>query len=75
MLQSATKFVGSSMNAQESKQAPKYDILAYFEVDLMTIMHRAHETYLEEMKKKEDGRPDFAARKACNYLEEAIEVM
>jgi len=34
---------------------------------------KAHETYLEEMKKKEDGRPDFAARKACNYLEEAIE--
>jgi len=33
----------------------------------------AHATYAEAMKKKEDGRPDFAARKACNYLEDAIE--
>ena len=38
-------------------------------------MRRAHETYAEEMKKKDDGRPDFAARKACNYLEDAIEVI
>ena len=36
-------------------------------------MCRAHGTYAEAMK-KEDGRPDFAARKACNYLEDAIEV-
>jgi hypothetical protein len=34
---------------------------------------KAHADYLEAMKKKEDGRPDFAARKACNYLEQAIE--
>ena len=54
---------------------PNMTFLGYFEGDLMTIMHRAHETYLEEMKKKEDGRPDFAARKACNYLEDAIEVI
>ena len=36
-------------------------------------MCRAHGTYAEAMK-KEDGRADFAARKACNYLEDAIEV-
>ena len=38
-------------------------------------MFRSHETYAEAMKKKEDGRPNFAARKACNYLEDALEVV
>ena len=26
------------------------------------------------MEKGDDGRPDFMARKSCNYLDEAIEV-
>jgi len=34
---------------------------------------KAHATYAEAMKKGDDGRPDFRARKACNYLEDAIE--
>jgi len=34
---------------------------------------KAHAKYAEAMKKGEDGRPDFRARKACNYLEDAIE--
>ena len=38
-------------------------------------MFRAHAKYAEAMEKGEDGRPDFRARKACNYLEDAIEVM
>ena len=38
------------------------------------VMCRAHGSYAEAMKKGDDGRPDFAARKACNYLEDAIEV-
>ena len=38
-------------------------------------MCRAHGIYAEAMKKKEDGRPNFAARKACNYLEDALEVV
>ena len=38
------------------------------------VMCRAHGSYAEAMKKGGDGRPDFAARKACNYLEDAIEV-
>ena len=38
------------------------------------VMCRAHGRYAEAMKKGDDGRPDFAARKACNYLEDAIEV-
>jgi len=33
----------------------------------------AHATYVEAMAQKEDGRPDFRARKSCNYLEDAIE--
>ena len=39
------------------------------------IMRRAHTTYLDAMKEKEDGRPDFVARKSCNYMEDGIEVM
>ena len=38
------------------------------------VMCRAHGSYAEAMKKGDDGRPDFEARKACNYLEDAIEV-
>ena len=37
-------------------------------------MCRAHGTYAEAMKKNEDGRPEFAARKVCNYLEAAVVV-
>jgi len=33
----------------------------------------AHSTYLEAMKKGEDGRDHFRARKTCNYLVDAIE--
>ena len=42
-------------------------------MDWKTIC-RAHATYAEAMLKGDDGRPDFEARKACNYLEDAIEV-
>jgi len=33
----------------------------------------AHNTYLNNMKKKDDGRPNFRARKTCAYLMEAVE--
>jgi len=34
----------------------------------------AHQTYLAAMTaKEEDGRPDYKARKTCNYLVDAIE--
>ena len=35
---------------------------------------RAHETFKEQIAVGKDGRPDFAARKACNYMEIAIQV-
>jgi len=41
--------------------------------EFIACTKKSHETYAEAMKKKEDGRPDFAARKSCNYLEDAIE--
>merc|ERR1712037_462303 len=34
---------------------------------------KAHETFKEQIGLGGDGRPDFAARKACNYLESAIQ--
>jgi len=34
---------------------------------------RAHRKYKESMRAGQDGRDDFAARKACNYLEEGVE--
>ena len=38
-------------------------------------MHgRAHDTFKEQIAIGKDGRPDFAARKACNYMETAIQV-
>merc|ERR1712032_761590 len=33
----------------------------------------AHQEYVEAMKKGDDGRPAFRARKTCNYLVAAIE--
>jgi len=35
---------------------------------------QAHQTYVTAMKLGDDGRPDWRARKTCNYLTEAIEV-
>ena len=37
-------------------------------------MIRAHMNYVAAVNKGGDGRPDFHARKACNYAEEAIQV-
>jgi len=34
---------------------------------------KAHETYKTASEAGSDGRPDFAARKACNYLTDAVE--
>merc|ERR1712037_353820 len=34
---------------------------------------KAHETFKEQIGTGGDGRPDFAARKACNYMESAIQ--
>ena len=41
---------------------------------LLMAPFRAHRTYTLAIKKGEDGKPDFAARKSCNYLEDAVEV-
>jgi len=35
---------------------------------------QAHKTYVTAMKRLDDGRPNFRARKTCNYMMEAIEV-
>ena len=42
--------------------------------DWMFFLCRAHETYKAAVVKGDDGRPDFMARKSCNYLDDAIEV-
>lgn len=36
---------------------------------------KAHETFKEQISLGSDGRPDFAARKSCNYMESAIQVI
>ena len=38
-------------------------------------MIRAHMNYVAAVNKGNDGRPDFHARKACNFAEEAIQVL
>jgi len=38
-----------------------------------TCTRTAHQTYVDAMKAKEDGRPAYRARKTCNYLVDAIE--
>ena len=38
-------------------------------------MNRAHMNYVAAVNKGSDGRPNFHARKACNYAEEAIQVI
>ena len=43
-------------------------------VSLCKQMIRAHMTYVAAVNKGGDGRPDFHARKACNYAEDAIQV-
>jgi len=34
---------------------------------------QAHKTYITAMRRGDDGRPNFRARKACNYMMEAVE--
>jgi len=36
--------------------------------------NQAHQTYYTAVKLGDDGRPNWSARKACNYLTEAMEV-
>jgi hypothetical protein len=38
-----------------------------------TCTQQAHTNYKAAMRSGPDGRKDFAARKACNYLEEGVE--
>jgi len=33
----------------------------------------AHQTYLDALRAKEDGRPFYRARKTCDYLSDAVE--
>merc|ERR1719158_1220233 len=33
----------------------------------------AHQTYVDAIKAREDGRPNYRARKTCNYLMDSIE--
>ena len=40
----------------------------------MTVPSSAFETYSDEIDNGDDGREDFSARKACNYMEDAVEV-
>ena len=70
MLKRATKSKQSSMSAQE-RETHKFQ---YFWVAIECFLCRAHETYNAAVEKGDDGRPDFMARKSCNYLDEAIEV-
>ena len=38
-------------------------------------MFSAHMNYVAAVNQGDDGRPDFHARKACNYAEQAIQVV
>ena len=38
-------------------------------------LQRAYDYYKNALKSGEDGRPDFKARKSCNYMTEAVEVL
>ena len=43
-------------------------------MSLQPIYKRAYDYYKNALKAGEDGRPDFKARKSCNYMTEAVEV-
>ena len=67
MLKRATKSKQSSISAQERESQQNIFGIECF-------LCRAHETYKAAVVKGDDGRPDFMARKSCNYLDDAIEV-
>ena len=52
----------------------KENIRAYWVYKLLLPNIRAYQVYKTAMAQGEDGRPDFAARKACNYLQDSVEV-
>ena len=36
--------------------------------------YRAHEQFINAVQAGDDGRPDWIARKSCNYMTSAVEV-
>ena len=52
----------------------KKNTRAYQVYKLVLPNIRAYQVYKTAMAQGEDGRPDFAARKACNYLQDSVEV-
>ena len=66
--------------AKEYNQCTKqYDKFINTHVCVLTpdieLTSRAYEYYKNALKAGEDGRPDFKARKSCNYMTEAVEVL
>ena len=57
-------------------RAPKSGSYALqFGGELIRAIYRARGTYEAAKAKGEDGRPDFLARKECNYLVSVLQVM
>ena len=71
-----TKWVLSNtkQSTSLSRNMKNYSIHNQCNFEALTLHDRAHDTFKEQIAIGKDGRPDFAARKACNYMETAIQV-
>merc|ERR1712106_799460 len=49
------------------------DACAELEVELQTCVANAYEEYKEKFTAGDDGRPDWMARKTCNYMTASVE--
>merc|ERR1739844_108447 len=56
------------------RDAEKEDICAEVVKKHTTCTGKAHEEYKTFFEKGDDGRPDWLARKTCNYMTESVEV-
>merc|ERR1712128_152437 len=49
------------------------DACAELEIELQTCVANAYEEYKEKFTAGDDGRPDWMARKTCNYMTDSVE--
>ena len=59
---------------QSLTNVPKSEFIIRIDNILKPFIYRAYEDYKKAFHAGDDGRPDWMARKSCNYMTAAVEV-
>ena len=61
-------------SGQSLINVPKSEFIIRFDNIHNLFIYRAYEDYKKAFQAGDDGRPDWMARKSCNYMTAAVEV-